>query len=152
MNENVSLSIRKAASKTFESLAFLEVFPKESTVETEQSGLMAVHLRVIKPFHGWLGLKTSKSFLAGVAQRLFALSASDISDEQLNDLLNELLNTIAGSFLATALPGDQPFSISLPLPGLGEGNANNLNMFVWNFASEAGDFTLCGGGEIIEKL
>ncbi len=152
MNERILEHIQLAAAKTIESMAFAEVYPAEKAIDYSNSDSITVHLEVLEPYNGSLGMRCSSSFITSIAENLFALPAQEITSKQLTDLLNEIINTIAGSFLSAALPSDVSFKLSLPMPGLDENQHDDLNMCVWDFNGEEGDFTLYGAGELIEKL
>jgi len=151
VTDNISEQIMKASSKTLESLAFLEVYAAEESVDYSEMEVMSVHLQILEPCKGTLGLQTSKTFLRKVGEGIFSIPADDLDSQQIEDLLNELLNTIAGSFLSLALSDDEQFAISLPIPGLGGlGPADNHSH--WDFSTDAGNFTIHATGDMLEEL
>jgi hypothetical protein len=141
----------ESVSKTIENLAFTEIFPTE--LEMPEAGKdYAVSLNVTEPCKGEFQLEISGELLYFIGEPIFARPKEEISEESRLDFLSELLNTIVGSFLSAALPGDTKFSLGLPQESAVDKSAATEQSIRWNFSAEETIFSLSASKGLVEYL
>jgi len=59
-------------------------------------------------------LNASQELLYQLAENMYAMEREELDDQLINDLLAEILNTIAGLFMTAVLPSDTKFVLGLP--------------------------------------
>ena len=110
-----------AVSQTLENMAFMEVmehFDRDYEIPAED--LVWNSLLINDPVQGEVKLAMPKSLLKKLTGNIFALDDDEITQSQMDDILNELLNTIVGLFLTNLLADDQEYKMGLPESGEGE--------------------------------
>lgn len=114
MNPRLSQSLEEAIQETFENMAFLETVPADQPPLELPSETMGARLAVTAPAPGMVHLVLSTALLRNVGEILYAEPAEELTDEALQDLLFELVNTVVGMLLNRFLPEDQTYSLGLP--------------------------------------
>lgn len=98
-----------------ESLAFAEVFAANRPLDfSHAEKVNSVAIEILAPFAGQLELHMRRAYLCEMAEALFTEPAAGIGREKIIDLLAELLNTMAGSFLSMVLAADVKFRLGVP--------------------------------------
>ena len=129
-----------AASQTLENMAFMEVMehgdkayeiPAEETAWTS----MLIH----DPVQGEIRLAMPQTLLKKLTGNIFALDEEEITESQMNDILNELLNTIAGLFMTNLLPDEQEYQLGLPELGTDELPEVDADTIVWKLMTSDED-------------
>ncbi|MDA3903473.1 MAG: chemotaxis protein CheX [Desulfuromusa sp.] len=129
-----------AVSQTLENMAFMEVmehFDRSYKIPAED--LIWNSLLINDPVQGEIRLAMSKNLLKKLAGNIFAIADDEITQPQMDDILNELLNTIVGLFLTNLLLDDQEYKMGLPelneeaLPEVDE------NTIVWKLMTDEED-------------
>ncbi|MCK5915413.1 MAG: chemotaxis protein CheX [Deltaproteobacteria bacterium] len=121
-----------AVSQTLENMAFVEVmehFDRSYEIATEE--LAWNSLLINDPVQGEIRLAMSKTMLKNLTGNIFALDEDEITQPQMDDILNELLNTIVGLFLTNLLADDQEYKMGLPELGEDELPEVDANTIVW---------------------
>ena len=113
-------AMQDAISQTLENMAFTEArehYDQGYEIPTEE--LIWAYLVVRDPVQGEIRLALPTPGLKELASAVFSTPAEEISQAQLDDILHEILNTIAGLFMTNLLKDNQPFKIGLPESGKG---------------------------------
>jgi hypothetical protein len=149
--DEFSTHMASAVSTTIENMAFAEAVMSETDfIPAENSP--CVMLVITEPFAGSLTMPVSKEFLAYIAEALFSVPAEEIEEVKMKDLLSELLNTIAGSFMIHTLPEDTSFKLGIPEHVPATGLSSSLSAVNWNFTVEGSSFAIIASGELIDHL
>jgi len=113
-------AMQQAVSQTLENMAFTEVLEHfDPDYEIPATELVWTSLLISDPVQGEIRLAMSKTLLENLTATIFALELEEISPAQSKDIINELLNTIAGLFMTKLLEDDQSYAIGLPHTGEG---------------------------------
>jgi len=129
-----------AASQTLENMVFMEVmehFDRSYEIPTED--LAWNSLLVNDPIQGEIRLAMSKTLMKKLTGNIFGIDDDEITQPQMDDILNELLNTIVGLFLTNLLEGDQEYKMGLPELGEGELPEIDANTIVWKLMTDGED-------------
>lgn len=121
-----------AASRTLENMAFMEVmehFDPDYQIPAED--LSWTSILILDPVQAELRLAMPTSLLRQLTGSVFAMDEADVDDGQVNDILNELLNTIAGLFMTNLLNDDQEYQLGLPERGAGALPETDADTMVW---------------------
>ncbi len=102
-------SLAHVVSATFEKMGFMEAF--ETKDRAEDTNMLCATLFINKPVEANMYFSCPQSLSWKIAENLYGLE--ELSSEVVNDMLTELLNTIAGSWLSEIIP-NQKFSLSIP--------------------------------------
>lgn len=133
-------SMINAVSQTLENMAFMEVMEHvDRTYEIPAEELVWNSLLINDPVQGEIRLAMSKDLLGKLAGNIFAIADDEITQSQMDDILNELLNTIVGLFLTNLLSDDQEYKMGLPElgeEGLPEVDANTIT---WKLMTDEED-------------
>lgn len=104
-----------AVSQTLENMAFMEVMEhSDSAYEIPAEDLVWNSLLVNDPIQGEIRLALPESLLRQLTANIFAIDDDEITQPQMDDILNELLNTIVGLFMTNLLADDQEYKMGLP--------------------------------------
>lgn len=121
-----------ATSQTLENMAFIEVMEHfDPNYEIPVEDLSWSSLLIHDPVQAEIRLAMPTSLLKSLTSSVFAMDEENVEDAQINDILNELLNTIAGLFMTNLLSDDQEYQLGLPELGseaLPEADADTM---VW---------------------
>ncbi len=132
-----------------ENMAFMSVEPpsRPEDCRSGQEGYSAV-LLVHDPIQAEMQMSMPAAVLGEVAASIYASDAEELTETQRHDILAELLNTIAGLFLAELLPCEQAFRMGLPEVHKGDDHASEPQQGHWFFKTDHGCFciTLSGPG------
>ena len=121
-----------AVSQTLENMAFVEVMEHfDRSYEISAGELVWNSLLINDPVQGEIRLAMSKTMLKNLTGNIFALDEDEITQPQMDDILNELLNTIVGLFLTNLLADDQEYKMGLPELGEDELPEVDANTIVW---------------------
>ena len=115
MKEHLA-ALQKSVIDSFENMAFQEVSP------IHQNPMPAVVLRsfrqcrmmLFKPLEGTLSMTISPTLLKSVSASIYGLDADEVDAEMERDVLSELTNTIAGSWMRAISAQDQLYELGLP--------------------------------------
>nr|WP_320050068.1 chemotaxis protein CheX [uncultured Desulfuromonas sp.] len=107
--------ITSVLAETLENMAFLDVddSSEEEIAELDTKNL-SVTLMITKPILMEMRLEMDQELLLQVVETVYTMDREDITEQQVEDLLAEFLNTLAGRFMTELLPADQTFSLNLP--------------------------------------
>lgn len=125
-------AMQQAVCKTLENMAFMEVMEHHNpSYEIPADQLAWSSLLISDPVQGEVRLAMTKTLLEKLTAAIFALEPEEISQAQMDDILHELLNTIAGLFMTNLLTDNQTFQLGLPEAGEGELPELEENGVVW---------------------
>ncbi len=102
-------TLAKVVSATFEKMGFMEAFVSKS--RDEDVNMLCATLLVENPVTAKLYFTCPSKLSWKIAENLYGLE--ELSNEVVDDMMTELLNTIAGSWLSEIFP-HQSFSLSIP--------------------------------------
>lgn len=108
-------ALTSAAVHTFADMAFLDVLLTDSesapnTVEYHQVVSIAILAPIPGAMHMFLPLECKKT----IVENIHAKPWEELSVEEIDDCLLELLNVLAGNFLQFLLKGEGKYNISFP--------------------------------------
>ncbi len=101
--------------EALENMAFvgIEECSQETIAELDQDTL-AVNLLITEPALLEMRLDIAKELLYQIAETMYTMERDELEDQHINDLLSEILNTIAGRFMSEILPAESNFALGLP--------------------------------------
>ncbi len=106
-----------AVTSTLENMAFMEVLPLSAEEREEhpvdEENIFAAQ-RVSRPLVGEFVLFMPKTMVQYVAEALYTQPKEELADHIQQDLLVEILNTVAGRFLNEYLSQDKIYKLELP--------------------------------------
>jgi hypothetical protein len=107
--------ITEVLEECLENMAFISLEPS-SKDEVEEIGaqLLGVNLLITEPALFEMQLNASQELLYQIAENMYTMDRDDLSDDLINDLLAEILNTLAGRFMTEALPPETHYVLGLP--------------------------------------
>ncbi len=104
-----------ATSKTMEDMLFIAIMEHlDRSYEIPPEQLVWTSLLINDPVQGEIRLAMPKTLLKKFTCNIFAMDEEEVTQSQLDDILNELLNTIAGLFMTNLLEDNQEYKIGLP--------------------------------------
>lgn len=107
--------ITSVLAETLENMAFLDVDESSrEEIEELEGKRLSVTLMVSKPILLEMRLEMDEELLLQVVETVYTMDREEITEQQVEDLLAEFLNTLAGRFMAEVLPEDQTFALNLP--------------------------------------
>ena len=120
--DNIQTKLTLAISQTMENMTFedVEVVTNETVDPYLGNDKLWAVLPVVEPYSGELILEVPMAcakILAGVA---YGEIDAEPSLEEMQDLVAEILNTLAGRFLDQLTPSGEKFQLGLPTTGKGE--------------------------------
>ncbi len=125
-------SMKEAVSKTLENMAFMEAAEHfDQDYEIPVDNLVWVSMLIHDPVQGELRLAMSQSLLKNLTGSIFSLDDDEITQDQMDDIMQELLNTIGGLFMTNLLLDNQTYQLGLPEHGEGEMPELEPNSVVW---------------------
>ena len=125
-------SMINAVSQTLENMAFTEAMEHfDRSYEIPAEELVWNSLLINDPVQGEVRLAMSKTFLKTLTGNIFGMDEEEITQQQMDDILNELLNTIVGLFLTNLLADDQEYEMGLPELGEEELPEIDANTIIW---------------------
>ena len=120
--DNIQTKLASAFSKTIENMIFEDVEPvTDETIDPYLGNdkLWAV-LSVVESYAGELVLEVSMGCAKILAEEAYGEIDEEPSLEEMQDLVGEILNTLAGRFLDGLTPSGEKFQLGLPMKGQGE--------------------------------
>ncbi len=133
-------SMINAVSQTLENMAFMEVLEHfDSSYEIPVEELVWNSLLINDPVQGEVRLAMSTTLLKTLTGNIFGIDDEEITQQQMDDILNELLNTIVGLFLTNLVADDQEYKMGLPERGEGELPEIDANTIVWKLMTSEED-------------
>lgn len=136
-----------AVRTTLENMAFSEVAEqpgeREQPVMTE---LTWVSILIRDPFQGEVRLAMPGSLLSEMTANMFGLEAEEIEEDQKQDIIAEILNTLTGLFMSELLSDDQTYRLGLPEQGSGPFPQVEEGSLVWNLQVEGQPLLLVATG------
>ena len=121
-----------AACQTLENMAFTEVmehFDPSYEIPTDDLGWTSMLIH--DPVQAEIRLAMPLSLMKSLTSSMFALDEEEVTEAQTQDILNELLNTIAGLFMTNLIADDQEYQLGLPELGVGELPEVDADTIVW---------------------
>lgn len=105
----------EAVQQTLENMVFMEVIEERGTpTEIAAEELAWSSLQIKEPVQGEIRLAVPSELLKKITGNVFGIDEEEVTTSQAYDILNELLNTIAGLFMNSLLPEEQEYKIGLP--------------------------------------
>ena len=133
-------SMINAVSQTLENMVFMEVMEHfDRSYEIPAEDLVWNSLLINDPVQGEIRLAMAKTFLEKLTENIFSIDHNEITQPQLDDILNELLNTIVGLFLTNLLEDDQEYKMGLPELGEEELPEHDANTIIWKLMTDGED-------------
>ena len=148
----LQIGMFKAVAETLENMAFMEVeHTKDPMPPTEET--MGVSLLIHDPVQWELAMSMPRRMVLDIASAVYAMSEEDISEELVQDLLAEILNTVAGRFLSEVLLPNETFTLGLPETCPVDGcPSDEAPLLAWNFSADGLLFGLRAAGSSLEGL
>jgi len=140
-----------SVAETLENMAFMEVEHAAASPSSAEEGV-GVSLLIHDPVQWELTLSMPKQMIFDIASAVYAMPEEELSEELLQDILAEILNTVAGRFLSEILLPSETFTLGLPEPCPHGCPADEPPLLVWNFAADGLPFGLHATGSSLEGL
>ncbi|EAT15792.1 chemotaxis protein CheX [Desulfuromonas acetoxidans] len=148
--------ITSVLAETLENMAFLDVDESSREELEELDGKrLSVTLMVAKPILLEMRLEMGEELLMQVVETVYTMDRDEITEQQVEDLLAEFLNTLAGRFMAEVLPEDQTFALNLPEINQGDDFSETDSHSYYYLADELPvivELTSANGDELAELL
>ena len=142
----------KAIAETLENMAFMEVEHTEETPSPEEES-MGVSLLIHDPVQWELTLLMPKQMVLDIASAVYAMGEEDITEELKQDLLAEILNTVAGRFFSEILLPNETFTLGLPEPCPADDClSDEAPLLAWKFSADGALFGLRATGSSLAGL
>ncbi len=129
-----------AVSQTLENMVFMEAMEHfDPSYQIPADEVAHNSILINDPIQGEIVLSMTKNLLRKITGHIFTLDDDKIEKAQMDDILNELLNTIAGLFMTKLLADNQEYRIGLPEftnENLPEVDANTI---VWKLMTSEED-------------
>ncbi len=126
-----------ATSKTMEDMLFIAVMEHlDRGYEIPLDELVWTSLLINDPVQGEICLAMPKTLLTKFTCNIFAMDEEEVTQPQMDDILNELLNTIAGLFMTNLLEDNQEYKIGLPELGVDELPEVDSETIVWKLMTD----------------
>ena len=106
-------ALTRAVLETFADMAFMEVIPEDDRKDDFDVGQL-VTIEFAKPINGQMLLYMPIDTKQKIAEYIYGVEWDNISSNQVDDCLLELLNVLAGNFLKNLGVSEEKHSISLP--------------------------------------
>jgi len=120
--DNIQTKLASAISTTMESMTFedVEVVTDETVDPYLGDDKLWAVLPVIEPYSGELVLEVPLACAKILAEEAYGEIDAERSLEEMQDLVGEILNTLAGLFMNELTPSGETFQLGLPTKGQGE--------------------------------
>ena len=117
--ESALRALTKAVEITFEEMAFSEVDIIEAGVERKYTAGDSIQagLAITAPFSAWIDLRMPRKLAEQITESVCMAAGGCVGSEEMNDVLAEMVNVIAGLFLKEFLPPDKSYSLDIPTVG-----------------------------------
>jgi len=135
-----------AVAETFESMAFMEILPNRSGPAGDEV-LLWGSLSVQEPTRDEFRLAMPRRLLDKIATTVYGAGERLLAESHVNDLLVELLNTIAGRFLREILC-EESFKLEMPRLGTGPFPEPDSATLQWYFVAEGDIFVVTASGVV----
>ena len=115
--QRLEQAVSNAMLETFEGMAFVELNPStaDEIVQARASGKWVnAKITLREPIVGEITMVIPREVGEAIAGALFSGVAEEITIQQVQDTVGELMNTVAGQVLSEIVPEDQRFAFSLP--------------------------------------
>ena len=142
-----------AVCQTLEIMAFVEVTEQSKELEIEfPTEPNWVSILINDPVQGELRLALNQTLLSNMAADMFGIEADEVNENQREDIIAEILNTLAGLFMTRLLPDDQTYQLGLPEHGEGPLPEIEENAIIWNLQVEGSPLLLVANGASLIAL
>ncbi len=111
-----------AIAQTIENMTFEEVDDEMEEIDNyyHAEEMCWSILPILKPVNGKLALVVSNECAKLLINNVYdEIQEEEISDNAINDMLSEIINTIGGRFMDSVLASDQEFELGIPTAGRG---------------------------------
>ncbi len=136
-----------AVRQTFENMAFVEVTEQPEEIDLQIPTEAAwVSILIHDPVQGEVRLAMPQLLLQEMTADMFGIGNDEVTENQRQDIIAEILNTLAGLFMTNLLPDDQTYQLGLPEHGEGPIPANEEGSVIWNLQIEGTPLLLVASG------
>ncbi len=126
-----------AVCQTFETMAFAQVTEQSAELELEVGNeSIWSSILVHDPVQGEIQMALPQALLTKIAADMFGIEQEEVNESQLQDIIAEILNTLAGLFMTSLLPDDQTYKLGLPEHGTGPLPEIETESIVWKLQIE----------------
>ncbi len=137
----------EAACQTFENMAFVQVAEQADELNAEiPENPVWVSILVHDPLQGELRLALPPKLLESLTADMFGIEIDQVEIHQQQDIIAEILNTLAGLFMTKLLPADQTYQLGLPEHGSDELPQTEDDAIVLNLEIEQSPLLLVATG------
>ncbi len=112
MSSNFSQEMDKAMAETFGEVCFLDCIPSSQNL---QEGVgQVLFIRVFEPFSGFIDMYLPLEIKKLIIENIHQETWTDILPRKIDDTLLEIMNILAGKFLANLTENSSNYRIGLP--------------------------------------
>jgi CheY-specific phosphatase CheX len=142
-----------AVRQTLETMAFVEVTEQSEELELELPPEVCwVNILINDPVQGELRLALPQALLSQMTSDMFGIETEEVTENQRQDIIAEILNTLAGLFMTRLLPDDQTYKLGLPEHGEGPLPEAEEGSIVWKLQVEGSPLLLVANGSSLTTL
>jgi len=136
-----------ATRQTFETMAFVEVTEQSEEIPPETPTQVAwVSILIHDPLQGELRMALSEGALTSMTADMFGIEIDEVANIQRQDIIAEILNTLAGLFMTNLIPADQTYRLGLPEHGDGPLPSTEDAAIIWNLQIEGEPLLIAAHG------
>ena len=148
MSENLDLALQSAVTETIENMAFMEVLLNpDAQWDPASEATLIGRQQMVEPLQCEMQLIIPNKLIGSITDVVHSLSDSEFKDDILQDVLAEILNTIAGRFFSAILPDEQAFQMGLPTVNTEKDAESELQKREWRFFVEGQPFIVVLKGD-----
>ena len=153
LDTDFSKAMTQAVMEVMEGMAFMEILAtRDEEAMAEAQNVLGVSLLVHEPVQWEFKLSIPLDLLGELAEAVFASPREELAPESLNDLMAEILNTVAGRFLTQILKDDQIYNLGLPEICPENSSNGDQPWKQWFFTADAKPFSIRILGTAPENL
>jgi CheY-specific phosphatase CheX len=136
-------AINHAVIDTLENIAFIEVTPTDApNTEPIAGPFMTVSLLIHDPLQGEMRMTMPHKMVGQITETVYSMPVEELSEQTLNDNLEEIINIIAGRFMTEMLTEGEMFQLGLPELNPVEAVDPSIPSRIWQYQVNSDEFTV----------
>ena len=141
-NELLKKSIIYATMETFEEMTFIEV------IEDNSSNIInidrEISVDIISPINSNLIIRMTEELVTVIAENVYSNSIAFLSQKDISDCIEELLNILTGKFLKYYFGREEKYKFEFPEVIINDNDfLENKEKYIYHFNAEGNIFEIC---------